>query len=155
MLKKLTLVVFLFLVLTLVGCGTDTGTTGNTSATTATSAPTSAPTATPTPAPKIIINIKEFSGHLSGGNWYDSPYFTVPNNWQVIWRCVNGEQGLPLVTIAAYDHSGNPLPGDDDIAARGRCADSVGFGAIQAHGGTIHLHIYAQGEWSITVQALK
>lgn len=115
---------------------------------TAPSAPTRAP-ATATPATSTI---KTFSGHSSGGSWYDTPAFVVPNNWQVAWTCTSGDTSLPIVTIAGYDHSGNPLHGDDSVAAHGQCSSLAGIGPVQKQGGTIHLHIYIQGDWTVTVR---
>jgi hypothetical protein len=124
-----------------------TPTPAATTARTATTHPTSAPAAKvqPTKAEPKWVVIKTFSGHLSGGNWYYSPYFKVPDNWQVGWQSPNRDRSLPLVTIMAYDHSGNPIAGDDDIVARGSYSDIAGTGPVQKHGGTIRLQVYAQG----------
>jgi len=113
------------------------------------------PVATPTKPTPAWMTIHSFRGHLSGGHWYDSPYFAVPDHWRVAWICASDDASLPLVTIAAYDHSGNPIAGDDNVAAHGLCSDLAGTGSQQQHGGVIRLHIYAQGDWTVQVQALK
>lgn len=141
---------------------------GNTSGNTTTTPSVTQAAATPTAAfqsalgkvlsttgPSQRIQIQSFSGHLADGNWYHSKYFTVPDNWQVQWICLHGEESLPIVTVVGYDHSGNPIAGDDKIAAQGNCGEGFGVGAIQKHGGTIQLQIYAQGDFMVIVDALK
>lgn len=135
---------------------TSGGKSRNTASTTSqTQASTEPGTVLSTTAPVQWVQVQSFSGHLADGMEYYSQYFTVPDNWQVRWICLKGESSLPNVTIVGYDHSGKPIVGDDKIAAQGNCGFGFGVGAIQKHGGTIQLQIYAQGDFVVIVYAQK
>lgn len=122
---------------------------------TATPVPPTATTIKATAMPKLVT-VQSFSGHSSGGNWYYSPYFVVGNNWQVRWTCASTSIDVSdAVTVAGYDHSGNPIVGNDNVAAHGFCSQLAGTGPMQKHGGTIRLQIYAQGDWTVMVQELR
>ena len=122
-------------------------TTTNSIATTiATSIPTSVKTqsATTPQAGQKWTTVRTFSGSSSK----KTPFFTVPDDWRLMWQCRGGEFGGNL-TVTVYG-SGNAyvdLPINTTCAAGKTVSDTT----EEHQGGSIYLDISALSDWTIHV----
>jgi hypothetical protein len=108
------------------------------------------PTPVPTHAPKWVTT-QTFSGN---GN-KKTGYFTVPNDWKLVWRCNPSSsyfgQYNVAVDVTASDGTPVDLGAVNTICKTGYTGDSTD----EHQGGQIYLDIQSEAAWTIQVQELK
>jgi hypothetical protein len=108
------------------------------------------PTPKPTHAPKWTTT-HTFSGNGSK----KTGYFTVPNDWKLVWKCdpasFYGGQYNVIVGVTGSD--GTPI---DPAAVNTICKTGNTSDSTEEHqGGQIYLDVTSEGSWTVQVQELK
>jgi hypothetical protein len=92
---------------------------------------------------------------FSGNGTKKTAYFTVPNDWKLVWKCnpasfYGGSYNM-IVSVTGSD--GTPI---DPTAVNTICkAGNTGDSTDEHQGGQIYLDITSEGSWTIQVQELK
>ena len=113
--------------------------------------PTSIPqTPTPTHTPKWVT-----TQTFSGNGTKKTGFFTVPDNWKLIWKCdpassYGGEYNV-IVSVDGSDGSFIDPTAVNTICKTGNIGDSTD----EHQGGQIYLDVSSEGAWTIQVQELK
>jgi hypothetical protein len=116
-----------------------------------TSTPTPVPpTPTPTHALKWVT-----TQTFSGNGTKKTSYFTVPNDWKLIWKCdpASFYGGQYNVIVGVIGSDGTPI---DPTAVNTLCkTGNTGDSTEEHQGGKIYLDVTSEGSWTIQVQELK
>jgi hypothetical protein len=108
----------------------------------------------PTPKPTLVpkwITTHTFSG--SGSK--KTGYFTVPNDWKLVWKCNPASDyfGQYNVIVGVTGSDGTPL---DPTAVNAICkAGNTGDNTDEHQGGQIYLDVTSEGSWTVQIQELK
>ncbi len=108
------------------------------------------PTPTPTHAPKWVT-VQSFSGNGTK----KTAYFTVPNDWKLVWKCnpASFYGGSYNVIVSVTGSDGTPI---DPTAVNTICSTSnTGDSTDEHQGGRIYLDVISEGSWTLQVQELK